>query len=760
MLYLSPPYFEHDGIVIGRDYSDPTQYWYYPNRPRIAVDEQGRPAVRLLIYKEILKNLDAADDEVAAGFLIFDTTLAWEPERLEAAAARIKQDQDLDELPRLSPLLYKSGKVRMTFLDRKSVVPGDPPPADEDDPDSDWVSFIESSGMPSLYGENRAIFSVGLTTKGARFVLGSFDGFIPAGVVYDLDYVAMQRAYNVKVDVKWDLVYHYIQEIEKTRVFFYSHEVEKVVEKLIEDKKIVITGSIEGVGDEGMEGEYREVRKQLTQFVFEKFFEPKINPKAALDDTPRAILGFLEGFRDAHHPMQFGGTRRELDVEQIRTFSADFTTYRAVERKIAPQGHLSVFWEDLNVTKEDVITVVDDEEALWRIVDLRVLSVAKFSPDAVAHIVVEVVYGHLIDGKPALDARVHSVVLDSEHPTGAIRNWFEPSIGSGVHYRYTVAFGTAAHVGGDVQLTTEWRRSDGGDITVNPGELFEERSYTFQRSNLLKAEVFPEAVVRLRYTDPGSGWTFDDAAMLDTTRTSWTAKFNVRKGAAHGAEYWIAYPQPGGTIEIERREASSLIMVDDPRENVVRVKLMVTDRTDFEQAIVTLEHSDPDNDVFESETIVVGKDEVNDDHEWQFRRAAGAHARYRYSYVLLKSSGSVLDTGWVESDAPVLMIGDVFARKWSVRPELVGPPLAQNGVDRVVVDLSYVDEPNDYREDKTIVFSAPGQAEAMTVNLRDAARRDYRYTVAYVMTNGFQRKLGPFGGRATFPTISSVPPLP
>ena len=36
MLYLAPPFFEIEGVVVGRDYSDPRQYWYYPNRPRIA----------------------------------------------------------------------------------------------------------------------------------------------------------------------------------------------------------------------------------------------------------------------------------------------------------------------------------------------------------------------------------------------------------------------------------------------------------------------------------------------------------------------------------------------------------------------------------------------------------------------------------------------------------------------------------------------------------------------------------------------------
>lgn len=761
MLYLAPPFFEIEGVVVGRDYSDPRQYWYYPNRPRIAVDEQGRPAVRLLIYKEILQNLDATDDEVAAGFLIFDTVLDWEPERLKKVAAKIKQDMDLDELPRLSPLQYRSGKVRLSFLDRKSALPGDPPPPEEDIPVSEWVSFIESSGVPSLYGENRAMFSVELTAKGTRFILGSFDGFIPAGVVYELNYVAMQRAYNVKVEADWSIVYDYIRDYEQDRFLFWNDEVEKIVEKLVEKKVIKITGSIEGVGDEGMEGEYAEVRKQLTQFVYEKFFEPKINPKELLDkDTPGAIVSLIAGVRDTGLPMQFGGSKRELHVDQLRSFEADFTTYRAVERMIAPQGHLSVFWEDLGLTKDQAVTVVDDKAEIWKIAELGIIAVARFGDDAIAHIVVDVVYGGLIDGRPAPNARTFSVVLDDRNRKGSVRNWFDPALGTSFHYRYTVAFGPDATVGSDVLMTSEWIEAIGSDVavTINPSNLIEQRSYEFQRSSLLKSDIFPQVVVRLNYTDPDTGWQYDRSKVLDAEHPSWTAEFRVRKGAPKDAVYQAQFPHAGGTISQPERPASTLIMLNDPRENLVRIKLMVTDQQNFQQAIVNLEHSDPANDIFESDTLVIAAQNVNDAHEWQFRRGPGARARYRYNFILLKTDGTVLETDWVETEAPSLLIGEKTARKWDIRPQLIGPSLAQNGVERISVALLYEDAANDYRAAKEIVFTQPGEAGGLELSLRNPALRDYVYTATYKMASGFDRKLGPISSRDSFPVISTVPP--
>ena len=64
-----------------------------------------------------------------------DTVLSLPDEEntLNKIRARLKQDLDLSELPRLSPLQYRSGKVKLIFLDKISTPPGaDPPPTETD----------------------------------------------------------------------------------------------------------------------------------------------------------------------------------------------------------------------------------------------------------------------------------------------------------------------------------------------------------------------------------------------------------------------------------------------------------------------------------------------------------------------------------------------------------------------------------------------------------------------------------------------------
>jgi hypothetical protein len=758
MLYMNAPFFSYEGVVVGRDYSDPRQFWYYPNRPRLATDEQNRPAIRFLVYTEDLDEIEGGD-EAAAGFLFFDTVLSWPEETLEKVANRIKQDLDLDEKPRLAPLLFKAGKVKLIFLDRVS---GPAEPGGEE-PSEDWVTVLESSGVPSLYGENRAIFSVEMTKKAAALLYGSFDGFIPAGVIYELTYVAMQRAFEVKVEVDWSVVYDFVRDYEVDRFIFFNSDSEKIVSNLVEKRIIKITGSLEGVGDEGMQGEFEAVRKQLTQFVFEKFFEPKVNPKELADkDVPGGILAFLSGVRLATFPIQFGCSKRQLNDNQVRELDIDYTTYRAVERVIAPQGHMSVFWEDFapRITRDDVVTVVSGDDDLWRQVEFKVLASAKFDSAHVDTIIVDVAYGPMDGDEPAASAKRHSVELDAQHEEAAIRNWYDPAVGTTVHYKFTVVLGPDAVVGDSVVLSSPWQVASEGIVPVNALELFEEREVEFQRSALLAKEIFPEVLVHLRYVEPASGWKHQTSALLKADGTTWRPAFRIPADAPRQVDYRCEYPRAGadpldtGWLSTE----TDMVVVNDPRRNLFPVRVMVADRTNFEQLLVDLVYEDRDNDVRETGSMTISKEDINDEHKWVFHRVDPDRTRYRYNQVLIETDGTVTAPGWVQSEDNTLLVGKVWASRWKPRPELVGPPLAANGLEKIVVTIDYDDPAHAYHEHSEQVFTTPGPGQALDLQLRDPTLRSYRYSVRYVQTNGFERRLGPLTSSDTFLVVSTVPP--
>ncbi|HMR48574.1 MAG TPA: hypothetical protein PKE40_03990 [Arachnia sp.] len=758
MLYLNPPYVTFQGTVIGGDYSDPLQFWYFPGRPRIAVDD-GKPAIRFLIYKDIAQ---VNDEDETVGFLFFDTVLALpDPVAFEKAAAQhLKQALQLEGTVRVAPLQYRSGTVKLIFLDRKSGGPG---PAPGEEVRDDLVTVVESAGQPSLYGENRAIFSVGLTKKATTLLLGSFDGFIPAGVIYELHYIAMQRAFGVKVEVDWEELYDYVREYQEDRFFFYSDEAEKIVRHLESTKTIRFTSAIEGIGEEGMQGEYEEVRKTLTAYVFEKFFEPKINSQELLDgNTARNVLGFLGGLRDETLPMNFGCSKRELQDRQDRSLDIDYSVTRAVERQIAPQAHLSLFWDELGLAKDDVITVVDSEKSMWETTSLRVLATAEFGDASVAQILVDVAYGPSVDGEPAPGTRIRTVVLDQEHRDETIDHWYDPAIGRTVLYRFTVAFGPRAVVGDGVLLTSPWREATTAVVPVNALELYTERSVEFQLSKLLSKDMFPEVLAHIRYTAPDGGWTFQDSRLLvvDGT-TTWKPTFRVPRGQAGVTEYRLEFVREhAAPIDSGWRTTSEPTVVAlDPRENLYPVRVMVAgDRSQLEQILVDLEYTDTEAGVHESTSFFITKGSVDTAREWAFPRAALERTRYRYSQVVIDVDGNVTQPGWVQSDAPVLLVGKVFASKWKIVPQVVGPPLSENNLARIVVSIDYDDEDNDYHAHTEQTFAAPGEGAPFELELKNPNHRSYAYRVRYVLSSGFEKKVGPISRSDTFLVISSIPP--
>ena len=112
----------------------------------------------------------------------------------------------------------------------------------------------------------------------------------------------------------------------------------------------------------------------------------------------------------------------------------------------------------------------------------------------------------------------------------------------------------------------------------------------------------------------------------------------------------------------------------------------------------------------------------------------------------------------MQSDNTTLVVGKVFAAKWSIIPELVGPPLVDNGLERIVVTIDYEDAANNYHEHFVQTMTAAGRGAVLPLELKDPTKRSYTYSIRYVFANGFEKKLGPSGGSDTFLVISSIPP--
>ncbi len=771
MMYLHPPYYMFEGVAIVPDYDDPFQYYYFPNRPHLAVDD-GHPAVRLLVYKANLEELEP-EEEAVAGFFYFDTTLEWPEETLKKVAKKIQDQENLDRLPRLSPLLYKDGTVRLIFLDKSTPPPAPPGPSGAGTgagtggqtpaptPER-WVIKLESSGVPSLYGDNRAIFSTVLTKEATQLVLSAFDGFIPAGVVYDLTFVAMQRAFNVHVSADWEQVYHFLDEKTSVDLFFYQSEVEDIVSQLIEKKIIKIEASLEGVGDEGMENEFNQVRKELTDLVLDKFFKPVPFPDKQDTDEPveGRIVDFARQLRTLGYP-SVGYSRRTVDITEVRTIDVDYTVSRAVERKIAPQAHISLFFEDFQISREQVVTVVNGADDFWKTIDFTVAANADFDGDGIFGVSVDVAYG---DDRLAAAGEVPTTtwaaLLSKSEPGFKKSSWFDPAAGNQYAYRFKTIFAPGALPGPEQEVESDWHTDSGTVLVVTPTMLYQKRRIEFQLAKNFPADLFPQVQVEIRYDDKDIDWTFRDSDLIDKDQPRAVFSFRARSAADPAVAYRLLFSHSGGTTESEWWTSSSdLVLVSDPRTNIFRVNILVAgDRSKIQELLLNFRFEDPQDGHAETKFIRLTQTNINDPQEWVFAPADPKQHRYTYSQLLMDTDGNLIETGQVQEDKSTLPVGVIYAKRWEIRTELVGPVLSDSGLEKIKLSLHYHDEQNGVASDKQMVFIAPGKGEAWSLELKDPQTRSYTYDINYVLQNGFERKVGPLSSSDTFLIISSVPP--
>jgi len=271
MLYLDSPAIMR-GITLFRDYNNTALFYFAPNSPRLTV-EAGQPMFQLLIYRDIGT---AASGPQGGGFLIMTTDLGVPSATLEQVRNEIGARYGVQAT--LAPLPVKAGAVRVTVLDSGAS-------GTDAARTIRFVENIVAAGSPSLYGEQRAAFTAELSKQGAALMKASLrgEGATAVVVVYDLTYVGLLPAYNVKITIDFRQSYEHLRSRMQMNTLWFKSDVDQEMETLRKSGAI----KIEEVVFETQTTEDAAARmtklntlaKELAQWTF---FKPGLNPGAVL----------------------------------------------------------------------------------------------------------------------------------------------------------------------------------------------------------------------------------------------------------------------------------------------------------------------------------------------------------------------------------------------------------------------------------------------------------------------------------------------
>jgi hypothetical protein len=267
MLQLGATSFVIDGITVFRDHADPNQFWYLPAPVRLSERPTDHaPAFTLVVYKPAAVTGGAK----GGGFLMFEVDLRMDQDTEQGILAEVRRFAP--GRPVLSPVPFDEGEVQCVALNVQG------PAGTHGSGAFTAVEEILGAAVPSLFGDNQAIFSLTLSTAGATIMKQAFDqGAAPVGVIYKLRFTALRPALHVTITADLSRVYQELSLGVDAQVYWVRVGIEAAFQKLRQD------GVIQIKVDDFVPGPERPQQEQWALDFFRDklladWFEPSLSP--------------------------------------------------------------------------------------------------------------------------------------------------------------------------------------------------------------------------------------------------------------------------------------------------------------------------------------------------------------------------------------------------------------------------------------------------------------------------------------------------
>jgi hypothetical protein len=750
MLYLNPPYFLINGVSIFPDHADPLQFYYLPMMPHLTMvkDSSGKELPQL----QLIEYTGAAG---SGGFINFDVNLGLDDGALAEVTQELKRQAKLTDNPRLSPVTFVDGTVRLLILGAQSPDPTAPPApsgaasstAQPDGPK--FVIKIQNAAKPSLYGENQASFSVQLDQYGATILEQALQGeMAPVAVIYSLDFIALRPAFNVHLHVDWDRVHTYLDDHFSGGFLFFSADIDKAVDKLIEDRVITIdvdTFVPDGDLSHSASGDKDRAVAQVYDMIKDTFFQPSMPPSS--DD---GINSAVETARTISQLVSNGGmalcSMKHTDLTQVdkKTLDVNISERTAVQRTIYPQAHLAGLFDTLTKTGvglDRFVIKVDLDNPWFQRRKLNVATKADFDADSIASIDVNLDYG----------GNIKSVTLTKDAPqaspewTSRLQNnqMIRP-----VNYTYTVNFR------GDIdatmrpnQLTSAQMVATGDGLDIEPRADLYAITVIPIRADNLPWDRYPNVEVECRYVDDANGLKQQASALLTSQAPEITWPLFIRDRTKRAFEYRLTYALAAGGTKVTpwTKTDDGKIDINDPYPSKVTLTVMAAvDWSSASQVLVYVAYPGKDNPTAHqnyilnassgAQTFVAERQNQNDDTIYYEVRVLGARGGVK------TVPGSVTTDQYL-----VIQDGMQGHQIVTVQPEQISFP--KKHVSEIDVQLRYVDVKNALNLSSTVKLAQMTDAQRFAFDYVDPSiRPEYRADIQ--LDNGQTKSFDwtPIGG--------------
>ncbi|MGB7604081.1 MAG: hypothetical protein WBL93_01260 [Lutisporaceae bacterium] len=395
------------GISVYPDHEDPDLFYFLPGPVSLAQNQQSKEKIfHIWMYRKEA----GSETGDGGGFLNFEVNLDLGENLKEDILSALKARGVKN--PRLSTPMWNEGKVRCIGLDINSDK-------------KTFVKSIDAATVPSLEGNNSAIFSLTLSKDGAVLAKNAFaTKTSPIGVIYELKYTALRPALDVKVTGSYKQIYNHFSASASVQYEFMKADIDAGFEKLIKDKVIKMEIANYVPDDKKKEQEQWALELFKAQIV-SQWFQPTLTPgdfkggfaKAeSLDDVknrgkkdePGGTGGSTEKPKKPDTPgIVDPETAKELIAaasgmpmvsvklkvmrqEELGEIDMSFHSEDAETRTCAPQGFLGLFVNNLDIAK--YISEIDLNDPFFKSMEVDIDAPFDFKVNSVSSATASICY--------------------------------------------------------------------------------------------------------------------------------------------------------------------------------------------------------------------------------------------------------------------------------------------------------------------------------------------------------------------------------
>jgi hypothetical protein len=763
MLYLKPPFPVIEGIAFFPDHADELLYFYLPASPHLTTlpDPQANrqiPQIQLLKFRGGDGGTGSAGN---GGFLTFEVDLGIDDTRLDDLAQQVKALLHLREKPRLSPALLEGGAVNLVMMGLAFDANGKPILDDNQQPR--FVVRKSPSAKPALYGRNEAIFSVELDQWGVELVETSLANseVMPIGVVYSLDFLALRPAFSVRIHADWNRVQTHFEESFKVDVLFASSEIDKVVDKLVEDQVVQI--EVDSFLPEGEDagswvGRRDQAINQFKDMVLENFFKPSLDPmkgepkdgwdKAGDLAERLALIGATGGLGGA---VKFSYVKKDLTRIDQKRANLTMNERVTVKRSIYPQAILSGLarvLRDANgqIDKGRFVQDVTLGADWFQKRKVKAHALVDWDNDNVDSVNLTLAY----DGRPRT-IRLTKAQPDGEQAWNSVVK--DDKMVRPVAYQYSVNFrgvDTAERPGTIASMPLG---TVGDEFEVSPrGEPLYFIDAIVVGAGALPWDRYPQVEVELRYEDPANHIKSAETFLLSKDKPEATWK-RFRLDAARN-QYdvrisFLAADNRDVQLDWTTTDQERLVIRDPhPLRRTVQVAPAVDWRL-VSMIFLELRYLDEENGIDEQRTLAFF--DTNEDRGPKTFSVNLADGRKRLvSYAptfVLKDNRTISVPRSMTAGSTIILRTDMAGH----RVVTVAPPatdFARRGIVRIEAELAYADADAGLSFEDRFTFGSASESGLFEFDYASAAHSSYSCKSTVVLANGLvlENDLGSQGG--------------